>query len=156
MNEKEVEKLYRKGTKLAEKRLKSKGATDNVELDTLCRKEFKDRFLGVFSQDTIPWEELNKKESCCIFNLDLKGEPGSHWCALYTSPDEKYPILYDSFGRRPRILLRRTKDKRCTKKVLTTESDAEQDPSEENCGHRCFGFLYMCRKVQTAESIFLL
>ena len=156
MDEKGVEEMYHAGTSLAEKELRTNGITDNFQLGALCKKHFGAHFLGVFAQDTIPWKKMKKKRACCIFNLDLEGEPGSHWCALYTSPDESYPILYDSFGRSPQMLLKRTKDKVDTKKIRTTESDAEQEISETNCGARCFGFLYMCHEVEHAQSIFLL
>ena len=109
---------------------------------------FGDAFLGVFAvNDHLP---AIRSETSLIMNLDERGEPGSHWIALFWRESGRPALLYDSFGRN--LNLSKTEEKL---KFTRTDDDPEQRVEENNCGQRCLAFLYVAHKLgwAAAESI---
>lgn len=134
MNKQVAEDLYAKWVRTLE-RLIGKGATTTSTLNTFGYKLLgRSRFSGVYAVDRMPG-----KFNSCIVNLDTSGQPGSHWVAVARN-GEKY-MVYDSFGRStPTIIKRRYLHNKTT---VDTESDAEQEDSESNCGVRCLAWLLL-------------
>lgn len=122
-----VIKKYNSYVKTFEKAL-GKGPSYTKELNLLGRKLFGKRFRGVFPKDEQP---VLKRGESLIYNLDKKGEPGSHWVAKYHTGQKNF--IYDSFGRK----LAKGKNE------INSDLDAEQKKSENNCGPRCLAWL-MC------------
>lgn len=104
--------------------------TSDVQLHNLCT-DLKLPMTGIYESDR-PHRSF-KNNSCFIANLDIIGQPGSHWIAgINIGPKT---ILYDSFGRSVKL---KSLKKR---KVLYTEPDREQDPIQSDCGARCIASL---------------
>ena len=156
MSKRQVESYYKKQLKISEKLVGHSTTTNNVELGEIGTKLFGARFMGVFSKDTIPWSSLiDSPGNCCIANVEIASDPGSHWIALYCPVDARFPILYDSFGREFNEILTTTDQHEMRlKKVTVTEDDAEQEMSESNCGQRCLAFLLVCHKFKKTNQIF--
>ena len=83
-----------------------------------------------------------------IINTDNAGQPGTHWQAVFISPDRDREIdFYDSFGRNPDPKL--MPDIHALVKKLQLpyhlkfkiNKIEEQDASSENCGYYCIRFL---------------
>ena len=71
-----------------------KRVTTSDELERLLKST--PGFLGVFSRDTIPNVNWDKRFSF-IMNLNRMGESGSHWTAVYhDGKDEKTVDYFDS------------------------------------------------------------
>ena len=86
-----------------------------------------------------PIDEMdNEKHTSCIINLDKFGGKGSHWIGCYS--DGTYTLIYDSFGRNGKDILKEN----WHNKLRDTEHDAEQDIAEDNCGARSMAFLFIC------------
>jgi hypothetical protein len=97
------------------------GITYSKSLDEMGRREFPDRWKGIFMSN-----ERYPLKGYSIVNTDKKNQPGEHWVAVADG------MLYDSFGRKNII----------NNPTLTdVDSDAEQFTEEENCGQRCLAFL---------------
>ena len=102
------------------------GVTFSSDLDTIARVLFPKHWLGVFARDEIP---AHIQRGYMIVNLDNSNQPGSHWVAVAND------MFYDSFGRNSNVQLG------FTQRYTNTESDAEQDVEEMNCGARCLAWL---------------
>ena len=111
--------------------------TDNFELRKVGKQLFHDKFVGVFSSDSIP---KLKKNTYCIANLDPKDKPGSHWVSMVKLNNGRIGI-YDSFGRKSKTILPNFK-----RLLKDTDLDAEQRIEETNCGQRCCAWLYVYDK----------
>lgn len=121
-----AEAQYRRWLKFAVGVL-GNGVTSGKQLQSLCSRLFKKKFVGVFPSDGIP---KLKKGTCAIANVDKAGEPGTHWVAL------THGLFYDSFGRTHTSLVAHAKLAQDD-----TDLDREQDYLQENCGARCVAFL---------------
>jgi hypothetical protein len=119
--------------KLVEKHLKHDQSTFNTELHAKGLDYFGKKFAGVFAADQIPRLPFGHY---AIANLDKSNQPGSHWIALARSP--KHYIVYDSFGRNTKKIL-----PTLTMSNIQTDNDAEQSPTEDNCGQRCLAWLLL-------------
>ena len=123
----EIERLMHKTT-----------TTNSYELNTIGKKIFGNRFVGVFASDEIP--NLHKGQSA-IINIDDSSEPGSHWIAVINHQDIGI-VVYDSFGRVARVIIPSIIQR--YPHAIDTEHDAEQDLGkhiETNCGQRSLAFL---------------
>lgn len=82
----------------------------STQIDAMMKLHGKS-WLGVIAADQIPTlaakflsncNESPALDSAAIMNLDSSGQPGSHWVAIYISPDRSKSIEYmDSFGNEP-------------------------------------------------------
>lgn len=135
MNEKQALAEYNKLLRLI-KRVMGNGSTYSSDLNGLGKKVLGQSFAGVYPADRIP--TLGKKQKYAIVNLDDSDEPGSHWVAC--AYDNGAVQLYDSFGRNAKQIL---PSLTANHRVNNTDSDAEQDDTEENCGQRSLAWLIL-------------
>ena len=94
------------------------------------------RWLGVFARDELP--DLNReiRPLCLILNTHPKGQPGTHWLAVY-APLVRSIELFDSF--------------RFSYSMYSLDfldplhsSYSLQSPSTSVCGHYCIVYIYLC------------
>lgn len=109
--------------------------TYSTDLNKLCKKLFKNKFVGVFPCDKIP---KLKKGQYAILNLDKSNQKGSHWVSIYKKP--RKTIIYDSFGRDNGEIIP-SLSKSGNGKIIDTDKDVEQSILETNCGARCVAWL---------------
>jgi hypothetical protein len=124
------------------------GSTDNLMLDTFCKKIFGKSFKGVYSADNIP--KLTKTKNKCIYNLDKSGGSGTHWCSLWKDPKTGICYSYDSFARnlkKDRSFRNMDKGRRLIMKQ-SGDRVPEQADAEENCGARSVSWLCCCDAVE--------
>jgi len=98
-------------------------------------------FHGVYASDQVP-----KKFTYCITNVDTAEKPGSHWVAIAALPkntEAKY-MVYDSFGRSTSKLM-----PHLDLSYMDSHKDAEQSKKGDTCGARCLAWLCLCRLVGT-------
>lgn len=104
--------------------------TNSDELNSIGKKLFGAKFVGVFSSDRVP---TMKSGQYAIVNLDRSSQPGSHWISIVRENDTMY--VYDSFGRKTiKIIPSLIQSGNGT--IKETENDSEQKKIEENCGQR--------------------
>jgi len=112
--------------------------TNGTELEREGVKLFGMKFKGVYASDKIP--HLDNLKSYAILNLDKSNEPGSHWIAIAHKDNTTY--CYDSFGRGYKTIIKNL-NYSANGRIVNTDLDAEQHPTELNCGLRCLSFLYV-------------
>ena len=137
MNEKECMKKYNIILKHIEKHL-GKTTTYSDKLHSVGKKFLGVKFKGVFPSDKIP--KLNDLSPYCIVNVDKSNESGSHWMSIVKSNSKSNCILYDSFGRRNKMIIPSLRFSG-NGKIIDTDRDAEQKIKEENCGARSCAWL---------------
>ena len=73
---------------------------NGLEIEEALRRNVhtKDRFIGVFSSDTIPLHPT--RNTCFVTNTDPQHLPGQHWVAFYVSEIGRV-YYFDSFGLPP-------------------------------------------------------
>ena len=69
--------------------------------------------------------------------MNTQHSPGEHWVAVHKGKTKT--LFYDSFGRDPEELF-----PNISKKITSTEQDAEQRVEQTDCGQRCLAFLLIC------------
>lgn len=96
-----------------------------------------DRFLGVFSSNTLP-KSGQMNDVMLIVNLDTSNLPGTHWCAIKTRDDEAY--YFDPFGESPPTHIAQW----LTKQFHSwTANNRQVQPLDTFlCGQFCLHFLY--------------
>src|SRR5210317_1155645 len=142
-NKKVIEKLYKTELKKIESMMKHNKTTYSDELHKICKKLFGVKFKGVYPSDKIP--KLNDLSPYCILNLDRSTEPGSHWIALVKDDKEDRCLVYDSFGRKNTTIIPHLRFSG-NGRVIDTDRDPEQHPTQTNCGQRCLAFLSIYNK----------
>ena len=148
MTECQAESLFRKYKKDMIKKL-GRTATTDAQLTCVGKELFGKRYIGTFSQDTIPFG----RSGMLIANTDPRNKPGKHWVAMVTTPKTIY--VYDSYGRPTskllKILTKNAKD-RNIKIVDSDTSDAEQRNSDI-CGALCLSFLLVVKSLGVLAAI---
>jgi hypothetical protein len=130
-----VDRVNNRLLKMVEKHVGNK-VTSNQELDIVGKKLFHNKFMGTYPADMLP--RLSNVRPYCILNLDVSGQPGSHWIACVYEAGGI--LVYDSFGRSTRnILPGRFKGF----KTYDSEKNPEQKVSEDNCGARALTAILM-------------
>lgn len=127
------------------------GSTDNFTLETQCKKLFGKNFKGVFSADNIP--KLTNAKNMCVYNLDKRGQTGSHWCSLWKDPKTGITYSYDSFARnlkKDRSFKNMNKMKRLLLKQAG-DNESDQAIEESNCGARSIAWLCVCKDVENGK-----
>jgi len=118
----------------------------NRDLEKLCKKFLDKNFLGVYPSDALPYS--NKSHQSIIFNLSKHNESGTHFIAIYKSPNKI--TYFDSFG------------KECTnfnikKFILNFKLPIEynknqiQNDTSSLCGYYCFYFLHTYLKYKNLK-----
>ena len=142
------QKEFLKYKKQIIKKVGKKGLYDNQILEE-GKELFDKKFLGVFSQDTIP---LHKK-GYMIFNVDTHDEKGSHWIGCYST--DKCLYIYDSFGRHSERLLPILMNKLHKKKIHFKDSqhDAEQYGDSQICGQLSLAWLCIVESMGIRKAL---
>lgn len=109
------------------------GPSYSHELERVGKQAFGPKFDGVFAADQIP-----RRFSSIIANLDNSDEKGSHWIAIARAAPRKKYLVYDSFGRKTSKIIGHGVGHLET---YDTEGDAEQTKAEDNCGPRSLAWL---------------
>lgn len=143
--------LYNAYVKKYKKKYKVKGTTWATDLGRIGKDIFKDKWLGVFAQDTVPSSYLN--EAYGIVNVDTSNKKGSHWVAIYKKGKTIY--IYDSFNRESKTLLPvliRQLHSTGRRYVDSNKLDAEQVITQRNCGLRCIAWLSVVRDLGITQA----
>lgn len=136
-DKKEVEKIYFGLYKDMIRLFKHKSTTTNSELDKIGKSLFSNKYLGTFPQDKLPNEIYNKPSRFAIINTDLQGSKGEHWVAVAGLPNSNKVMVFDSFGRKSKILLPTL----LQKNIIDTDYDKEQQIYQLSCGQYSMAFL---------------
>jgi hypothetical protein len=104
-----------------------------IELEFLSERHF----LGVFASDELP--VIKTRPCALILNLDPKGKPGSHWCAIYFDENnggEYYdPLGFPPIHRVHRYLLKNARD------GVVYNQHPIQSFFSVSCGEFCVNFV---------------
>jgi hypothetical protein len=92
--------------------------------------------LRIFPVDKLPRKLTN---GSYIINADESSGPGTHWTGLYSGKNQKYTIIYDSFGMPPDDRILRLA-KSGTKPVVALNGQI-QDLKSSACGYYVVDFL---------------
>ena len=120
-----------------------KKALTNNEITKVCKKLFKRKYIGTYAQDDMPLG----LEGYMIVNVDVTGQPGSHWVALIL--DKHHCYVYDSFGRKTEDLLPILEKKLEDKHIIAIDADHKPEQFgllSEICGQLCISWLLTCEK----------
>ena len=118
----------------------------DIEIDKICKNEFKSKWLGCHSYDSIVF-----KPGFLIINTSKKG---SHWVGIYITKSKIY--IYDSFARNLRRILHRLMKiipSKYTVIECNQKSDPEQRGESEVCGHISISFLMCVRDFGIKKAI---
>ena len=129
--------LYKRAMELIKKEV-GNTTTNGSELERVGIKLFGIKFKGVYASDKIP--TLNNIQSYAILNLDKSNMPGSHWISIAHKDDTTY--CYDSFGRGYKTIIKNL-NYTANGTIKNSDLDAEQQPTELNCGLRSLSWLYV-------------
>lgn len=124
---------------------------DNLQLEKILRSDkcTRDRFIGVFSIDTIPSKV--KYPSCFIFNTDKSNNPGEHWIAV-DFDNNGLCSFFDPLGFSPEFYQIQTKIQSLSKQVQFNKTRVQPFYSRK-CGYYCFLFLlFKCRRINVCLS----
>ena len=129
-------------------KLGTRGLYDD-QLTAKGRELFGKRYLGTFSQDTIP---LNK-HGYMICNVDTQTQKGSHWVAIHSTPKTLY--IYDSFGRSTQRLLPLLEQNMKEKKVHHFDSNylPEQFGKTQICGQLSLAWLCVVKQYGIKKAL---
>lgn len=109
-----------------------------------CDPVLSKQVVGIFALNEIP-DQISNFPAAFIVNTDKKGEPGTHWLAMYF-PSKDKAEFFDSFGQRPSFYSNIFK-KIYTKNIINNGRKIQGDTSW-TCGCYCIYFLaYRCRGV---------
>lgn len=114
-----------------------KQSTALGQLDEIGHFLFANKWAGVYTADESPNFTGGRKYA--IFNLDKKGEPGSHWVAV-VKKSAKSIIIWDSFGRQAQEILPELTNKYS---IIEPDRDTDQRIDENDCGQNSLSFLML-------------
>lgn len=140
LSERDVNWLNREILKDVVKPLLGNVSTYQSDLHRVSKQLLGDKFSGVYTSDRIP--SLSDVMPFCILNLDTSSQTGSHWIAVAKYPKIDKYLVYDSFGRKSRVIITSIYDK-FGEGIIDTDRDAEQQIEEFNCGQRSLAFLLL-------------
>ena len=116
------------------------GATNNIQLDKLCKYIFQNRFKGVFTSDEFP-QHIKNGEMFIINNQSSK-QNGMHWVSFYKYNNRLYG--YDTFNRKVNKLSKFWNKKH----IVNANKNRDESYNEKNCGQRCICFLLLFDKYK--------
>jgi len=135
----EVLKIYDYWVKKFYRVIKVKNSTYNTQLNVIGNKLFGNKFVGVFSINTIP--KNLKTGSFLITNTKEAEVEGEHWLAVVVGnknkqTGEKTLYIYDSMGRKSKKLIPDAYKKVIGRgyKIKDSHYSAEQSITERSCG----------------------
>jgi hypothetical protein len=119
-------------------------ALSDKTLNTVCKKLFNSKFLGVFMQNS----NIPSKDGYIIINNDFIGGPGIHWLSGILVGKNMY--IYDSFGRLGKNILPKLVARMQAKGYTIYNADtSDQDQygsTSVDCGHRSCSALMIAHK----------
>jgi hypothetical protein len=119
-------------------------ALSDKTLNTVCKKLFNSKFLGVFMQNS----NIPSKDGYIIINNDFIGGPGIHWLSGILVGKNMY--IYDSFGRLGKNILPKLVARMQSKGYTIYNADtSDQDQygnTSVDCGHRSISSLMIAQK----------
>lgn len=157
MSDSKIILKYRKYTRQICKILNNNKETLGSELLKISRKIFGNKFVGIFSVDKIPLKKiLSTNNSYFIYNTDLAGNKGIHWCAGYHGCGKKI-YLYDSFGRKSKIISPILYNKLMKGGVVAIDSDldSEQTKYESICGQYSVAWLLVVKNYGIKKALLI-
>ena len=116
-------------------------------------KKYKiNNYVGCYSKDMLPTKP--KRNESIIINLEdyLDGN-GTHWVAIYNSPENSDIEYFDSFGMLPPDVVYRYMFK--TGKGIVYNSSVIQDINSIMCGYYCIYFIMQRYKGRPMRDILL-
>ena len=133
MNERQVEKEFKKIYKKIVKLIGHDKSTNGEELNTTGKRLFGNKFKGIYPVDVMP---LPKKNSYYIINTDIKNGDGIHWVALYRGFGNTI-YVYDSFARSTSYILKIMTSKLKKWKLKLIEADRTDREQKGNTSEMC-------------------
>lgn len=143
MSEKEkkiVKKQFLKYKKLLIQSLGNK-AMDNITINRVCSKMFKNKWSGCHSVDDVPLKKYDDIHYM-IVNTDTKKQSGHHWVAVLIKQHKCY--IWDSYARNINKILKILTYKLRNKNfhVIDCNFDGSNQYSKsEVCGQLCIAWL---------------
>lgn len=145
INSGEPENIVQRGSSIVKDYSGTKKSTAlwSNEIDEFFQHD--DNYLGTIASDQIDELELDTLPAYFVMNTDTSDMPGSHWVAIYISPDSVE--YYDSSGSEPDFhVVKQLKDliKRANLPNLLkfkVNKVAAQKNSSNNCGYFAIRFL---------------
>lgn len=126
--------FYKQALDFVETLIGHKKTTTNHELDAVGKKLFQHKWNGVYAQD-VGVKMLDKDKPYMIMNVDESNQKGSHWVSVIYNASTDTFLVYDSFGRPSKKLLKILNAK-IGGKIKDSEYDSEQKIKQSNCGQR--------------------
>lgn len=122
------------------------GITTDSQLNTVGRKLFKSKWLGVHPSD-VSARTINIKQrrghKYFIINVDGSSEPGSHWLGVAWDGSKFH--IYDSYARSSKKLIP-SFIKTIGYDYIDANHTADQRDREDNCGARAMAWLVYAAK----------
>ena len=114
-----------------------------LQSDSFTRSVFTD----VLPLDRLP-DRIPKRPRGFILNVDRSIGPGTHWVAIYLTPDGKGEF-FDSFGQRPEFYNRNFETfLQNHSNTFIWNEQTLQSPWSRVCGQYCLFFaLHRCRNI---------
>lgn len=103
-------------------------------------------FKGCFPRDQIDYSSLRPGQTALV-NTQPATLPGAHWCGVGCGSNNRI-VVYDSFGRKGSGLLHIR-----GQRVVDTDLDAEQLPSESDCGPRSLAWCVIFSQDENAAML---
>ena len=137
---------YDRILKSVERKL-GKGVTADSQLTKVGKALLGDSYLGTFAVDVKPIRLVTPPgtEAYFIINVDGSNHPGSHWLAVYKSPDLNKYLIYDSFARKSKRLIPKF-IKTVGFRYVDVNKKSDQEVKEDNCGQRSLAMLVFIKK----------
>jgi len=125
--------------------ISKKNSLSNFDIINIIQSQGVDDFNGVFMKDQLP-ERLER--GSYIINLQSSGDGnGTHWVALYHTPNFSY--YYDSYGFVPPLEVQE-------KIIPYMYNDMEiQDLDSTACGYYCVAFVLFLHQKMNIERAFM-
>jgi len=148
----QVLQIYNEWVKKFYRIIKVKNSTYNTQLNVLGNKLFGNKFVGVFSIDTIP--KNLKPGSFLITNTKEADVEGEHWLAVvvgaqYKHTGDKTLYIYDTYGRKTKDLVPDAYKRAIGRgyKIKDSHYSAEQSITARSCGLRSLGWMKVVDEV---------
>jgi NDP-sugar pyrophosphorylase family protein len=139
----EIELIYNKILKDIEL-LVGNDVTYLSDLEKIGKKLFGVKFKGVYPSNHIP--KLNDLSPYAILNLDTSQQSGSHWIAIAKNKNKNETLIFDSFGRNGRTIIKSLYYSGNGRIINSDLKDSEQTVDQDNCGAKSICFLVVVEK----------
>ena len=139
----EIELIYNKILKDIEL-LVGDGVTYLNDLEKIGHKLFGVKFKGVYPSNYIP--KLTDLSPYAILNLDTSKQSGSHWIAIAKKKNKNDTLVFDSFGRNGKSIIKSLYYSGNGRIINSDLKDSEQTVNEDNCGAQSLAFLVVVEK----------